>query len=91
MDDYTSMVRTLLKPISLELRRVILLKLTAINDDMIAKSREIDLNDLLDDIEEKPDVLDQKLARVAELQRKIIERRRESQKKWSSICNHKYS
>lgn len=81
MDDYTSMVRTLLKPISLELRRVILLKLTAINDDMIAKSREIDLNDLLDDIEEKPDVLDQKLARVAELQRKIIERRRESQKK----------
>lgn len=81
MDDYTSMVRTLLKPISLELRRVILLKLMAINDELIAKSREIDLNDLLDDIEEKPDALDQKLARVADLQRKIIERRRESQKK----------
>lgn len=76
MDDYESMVQTLLKPISLELRRVILRKLTAINEEMIAKSKEIDLDDLIDDIENPEDELDAKLANIARLQQQIVETRR---------------
>lgn len=67
MNDYTSMVETLRKPITPQLRKAILERLTIMNNRLIEDT--IDLDSLLDDMEPN---LDQKLDRIAHLHNKIL-------------------
>lgn len=73
---YETLVKALSNPkLTPEMRKLVLAKLTAMNEELLAKPKSIDLDDLLDDIEE-PDELDIKLDKIAALQRKIMIGRR---------------
>lgn len=74
--DYINLVNTLLKPITPQLRQVILRNLTIMNDRLLEQAtQEIDLDTLVDNIStstRKKDSLDLKLDKITKLQDKIL-------------------
>lgn len=78
-ESYITLVKALLNPnMTPEVRKAVLAKLTAMNNELLSR-KEIDLDDLLDDIEEKSE-LDKKLERIAELQKQLIDSRKRHKK-----------
>jgi uncharacterized protein with von Willebrand factor type A (vWA) domain len=74
--DYSSLVNLLNSPISAKNRKIVLDRLTRINNKLLEKEKnEIDIDGILDEIKKEPDVLDIKLDRISKLYKKISNRK----------------
>lgn len=85
--NYASLVNFLNSPITPETRKLVLERLTDMNNQLIASSRrpkEIDIDDILNDLTER-DELDAKLDRIKRLHDKVVadkrRRRRDAESK----------
>lgn len=88
--DYLTLVHMLGNPITPDVRKQILQKLTEMNDQLIStlhQHQEIDLDDIIDNLHQEMDPLDEKLDRIKKLQNSLRAYKKQKRKDRVSFKN----